>query len=62
MNGKGDRPRPFSVPKEQFDKNWEDIFGKKVKKEINENTEKEKQKRSFIEQAKSIICLQRIWY
>ena len=27
--GKGDKPRPFSVPKEQFDKNFEAIFGKK---------------------------------
>lgn len=27
--GKGDKPRPFSIPKEQFDKNFEAIFGKK---------------------------------
>ena len=27
--GKGSSPRPYSVPKEQYDKNWELIFGKK---------------------------------
>jgi len=27
--GKGDAPRPLSIPKEQFDKNFEAIFGKK---------------------------------
>ena len=31
--GKGSNPRPFSVPKEQFDNNWNAIFGKKDKKE-----------------------------
>jgi len=29
--GKGSRPRPYSVPKEQYDKSWEQIFGKKDK-------------------------------
>jgi hypothetical protein len=24
--GKGDSPRPFSIPKEQFDNNWDSIF------------------------------------
>ena len=28
--GKGDTPRPFSVPKEKFDSNWNAIFGKKT--------------------------------
>lgn len=27
--GKGDAPRPLSVPMEQFDKNFDVIFGKK---------------------------------
>jgi hypothetical protein len=27
--GKGDAPRPISN-KEQFEKNWDDIFGKKI--------------------------------
>ena len=30
--GKGDAPRPLSVPMEQFDKNFESIFGKKEKR------------------------------
>lgn len=29
--GKGDTPRPLSVPIEEFDKNFEVIFGKKKK-------------------------------
>lgn len=27
--GKGSKPRPLSVPKKQFDSNWDKIFGKK---------------------------------
>jgi hypothetical protein len=27
--GKGDKQRPLTVPKEQFESNWEKIFGKK---------------------------------
>lgn len=29
--GKGSNPRPISVPRKQFDENWERIFGKKKK-------------------------------
>jgi hypothetical protein len=29
--GKGDSPRPFSVPLNKFDANWDAIFGKKKK-------------------------------
>jgi hypothetical protein len=29
-NGKGDKPRPLSVPTEVFDKNFEAIFGEKT--------------------------------
>ncbi len=29
--GKGSKPRPLSVPRKQFDDNWERIFGKKKK-------------------------------
>ena len=29
--GKGSKPRPISVPRKQFDENWERIFGKKKK-------------------------------
>jgi hypothetical protein len=30
MNGKGSKPRPFSVSQEQFEKNWDQIFAKKA--------------------------------
>lgn len=34
--GKGDSPRPFSVPQKEFDKNWDAIFKKKTEpKEVN---------------------------
>ena len=33
--GKGDKPRPLGVPMEQFDKNFDAIFGKKKKHECN---------------------------
>ena len=29
MSGKGDRPRPYSIPLKTFDSNWDAIFGKK---------------------------------
>jgi len=29
--GKGDRQRPLTIPKEQFEKNWDEIFKKKEK-------------------------------
>lgn len=29
MAGKGDKPRPLSVPRDKFESNWEKIFGKK---------------------------------
>lgn len=29
MNGKGDAPRPMSVKKQDFDSNWDRIFGNK---------------------------------
>ncbi len=32
MNGKGDKPRPILVDRKTFDKNWDRIFNKKVKK------------------------------
>ena len=30
--GKGSKPRPLSVPRNQFDDNWDRIFGKKLPK------------------------------
>ena len=32
-NGEGDKPRPFSVPLETFDNNWDAIFKKKPEKD-----------------------------
>ena len=29
MAGKGSKPRPLSIPRKQFDDNWDRIFGKK---------------------------------
>ncbi len=29
QNGKGSKPRPFSVDKKKFDENWDKIFNKK---------------------------------
>lgn len=26
MSGKGSKPRPYSIPKEKFDSNWDKIF------------------------------------
>ena len=31
--GKGSRARPFEVPKDEFESNWERTFGKKDKSE-----------------------------
>lgn len=38
--GKGDKPRPYSIPLEEFDNRWEIIFGKKNK---TTNTESQDQ-------------------
>ena len=32
QNGKGSKPRPFSVSQEQFARNWDNIFKKRFKK------------------------------
>jgi len=34
--GKGDSPRPLNVTMEQFDKNFDVIFGKKEKKQLED--------------------------
>ena len=34
--GKGDKPRPLSVSIEQFDNNFDAIFGKKEKKQLED--------------------------
>lgn len=32
MAGKGDKPRPLSVPRDKFESNWDKIFNKKPEK------------------------------
>jgi hypothetical protein len=31
--GKGDKPRPYSIPLAEFDNRWDTIFGKKNKED-----------------------------
>ncbi len=38
--GKGDAPRPFSVPQKEFDKNWDAIFKKQPDKVKDESRTK----------------------
>jgi hypothetical protein len=42
--GKGSRARPFEVPKEQYDVNWERIFGMKKKEPEPKKDENKKTK------------------
>lgn len=35
--GKGSTPRPFNVPRKEFENNWDRIFGKKDQKDSKEN-------------------------
>ena len=41
MSGKGSKPRPFSVDRKTFDKNWETVFGKKELTKEEKKKEKE---------------------
>lgn len=43
--GKGSGRRPLQVPKDQFDDNWDAIFGKKERKpeQVEEDERKEKE-------------------
>ena len=41
---KGSRQRPREIPAEQFQNNWDLIFGKKDKEKPKEDTEKKKDK------------------
>jgi hypothetical protein len=40
--GKGSKARPFSVPKDVYDKNFEAIFGKKEKTKSEKVVDKKK--------------------
>jgi hypothetical protein len=48
MSGKGSKPRPFSVTKEQFDKSFETIFGNYIppymRNRLSEQNKKEETK------------------
>ena len=43
--GKGSKPRPLSVPRKQFEDNWDKIFGKKLPKKST-GVDKRKEARS----------------
>jgi hypothetical protein len=43
-NGKGSKPRPFSIPREEFEKTWDNIF-KKLPKETPEYPDERKKPR-----------------
>lgn len=54
--GKGDRQRPLGVPKEQFESNWDAIFGKnkladKVVKQIEQAQKADKDLMDYQQQA-----------
>ena len=38
MNGKGSKPRPLSVSREEYERNWDMLFGKKEKTEEEPKT------------------------
>lgn len=40
QNGKGSKPRPFSVSYEEYINNWESIFGKKKSKKKSRSKSK----------------------
>ena len=44
MSGKGSKQRPMDIDKEQFDKNFDAIFGKKKKEKNNADKAKTKRK------------------
>jgi hypothetical protein len=36
MTGKGSKPRPLSVPYEEYENNWDKIFGEKIPDYMND--------------------------
>lgn len=45
MNGKGDTPRPLTIPRKTWNENWESVFGKKKNNNENKKEQKDKKKR-----------------
>jgi hypothetical protein len=43
--GKGDTPRPLSVPKEKFDSNWDAIFKKQPDPKVKDEPRTERDSR-----------------
>jgi hypothetical protein len=44
MAGKGSNRRPIQVPKEQYEKNWERIFGDKLSRKDGQSNEPKNKK------------------
>ena len=44
MSGKGSRPRPLSVDRKTFDKNWDKIFSNKNTKDTSKKQDSVKSK------------------
>ena len=40
MSGKGSKPRPISIPREQFESNWDSIFKPKSKSKTKKSAPK----------------------
>jgi len=47
--GKGSKPRPFSVPKEEYDNRWDLIFSRDKKSEAEKFDEKVVMKNEYFE-------------
>jgi hypothetical protein len=39
--GKGSTPRPYSVPRKEFENNWDKIFGKKDEQKDSKNQQED---------------------
>jgi hypothetical protein len=46
--GKGSAPRPIEVPKEEYDRRWEETFGKKEKLDHDLYTDEDKDRPEII--------------
>lgn len=46
MNGKGDTPRPLTVPRKTWNENWETAFGKNKNENKKDKKDKKQDKRT----------------
>ena len=51
--GKGSKPRPYAVSKEEFDQNMDRIFGSKEEEKIAKQKEKEEYFKKLAEETKA---------